>query len=212
MGIGAIVGGALGLVGASKQASAAKKASSAQERAAAQQVALQREIYEDQKERFQPFYDAGLNALNPYLYEIGLAERPDDWAGLSMSPGARFALEQGRDTIEAGAAARSGLRSGATLAGLERLRMGMAAQDRDNQLNRLAGVVDSGQGAAANQATAGNAFAGMASQAIGARGNAQAAGHIGAANAWGNALGGLTGAIGYQMANNPNSWLNTRVF
>ena len=140
------MGGALGLVGASKQASAAKKASSAQERAAAQQVALQREIYEDQKERFQPFYEAGINALNPYLYEIGLADRPDDWAGLSMSPGARFALEQGRDTIEAGAAGRSGLRSGATLAGLERLRMGMAAQDRDAQLNRLAGVVDSGQG------------------------------------------------------------------
>lgn len=212
MPVGAIIGGVAAVAGGAMQSRAASKASSAQERAAAQQVALQREIYEDQKERFQPFYEAGTNALNPYLYEIGLADRPEGWAGLSMSPGARFALEQGRDTVEAGAAARSGLNSGATLAGLERLRMGMAAQDRDNQLNRLAGVVDSGQAAAANQASAGNAFAGMASQAIGARGNAQAAGHIGAANAWGNALGGLTGAVGYQMANNPDSWFNTRVF
>ena len=148
------------------------------------------------------------------------------WQGLEMSPAARFALEQGRDAMEAGASARGGLNSGATLAGLERLRMGMAAQDRETQMNRLGGMVDMGQGAAGMQATAGNTFASNANNALGqlgaglantamASGNAQAQGFIGAGNAQAagvmgaaNALsGGVNNLLGWnayqQMANNP---------
>jgi hypothetical protein len=117
--------------------------------------------------------------------------------GIQASPAALFALEQGRDTIEAGAAARGGLNSGATLAGLERLRFGLSAQDRDNQLNRLAGLIDSGQGAAGQQAVASNAFVGQASNALGNIGNAQSAGIIGQNNAFQNALSNLTGSAGF---------------
>lgn len=151
-----------------------------------------------------------------------------EWGGLSMTPGAQFAMREGRDTMEAGAAARGGLNSGATLAGLERLRFGMAQQDRENQLNRLGGMVDMGQGAAGMQASAGNAFAGQANNALGnlgavqantamMSGQAQAQGLMGAANAQGagmmgaaNALsGGVNNILGWQayqqMANQPSA-------
>lgn len=118
--------------------------------------------------------------------------------GIQASPAALFALEQGRDTIEAGAAARGGLNSGATLAGLEKLRFGLSAQDRDNQLNRLAGLVDSGQGAAGQQAVASNAFVGQANNALGNIGNAQSAGIIGSNNAFQNAFSNLAGVAGFQ--------------
>ena len=143
------------------------------------------------------------------------------YQGIEMSPGARFALEQGVGEVDASAAHRGSLQSGATLAGLERLRFGMAAQDRENQLNRLGGMVDMGQGSAGMQATAGNAFAGQANAALGqlgaglqqsayATGNAQAQGAIGAGNALAagqtgfadNIMGGVNNLLGYQMMNN----------
>jgi hypothetical protein len=79
---------------------------------------------------------------------MGLGNRlPAGVSALSMSPAARFALEQGRDTVEAGAMAGGSARSGATMAALERLRMGMAAQDRETQLDRLGGLAGMGLGA-----------------------------------------------------------------
>lgn len=212
---------------ATAQVEAARIASESQERIADQQIGLSREVYGDQTERFAPFLEGGRNALAAYQSELGLGARPEGFAGIDMSPAARFALEQGRDTVEAGAASRGGLNSGATLAGLERLRMGMAAQDRDNQMNRLAGLVDMGQGAAGMQASAGNAFASQANNALGNlgmaqqqsamnSGNAQAAGYMNAANASAagtmgavNALsGGVNNLIGWHsyqnMTNQPS--------
>jgi hypothetical protein len=187
------------LVGGLAQASAARRAANAQTQASREQLDLQREMYDDQTRRFAPFLEGGTNALGAYNYELGLGQRPDDWQGLSMTPGAQFALREGRDTVESGAAMRGGLNSGATLAGLERLRMGMASQDRDNQLNRLAGLVDMGQGAAGMQAQAGNAFASMGSQSLANQGNARAAGAIGVGNALSGTMNNLAGVFGYQQ-------------
>ena len=132
-----------------------------------------------------------------------------EYQGISMSPAAQFALEQGRDTVEAGAAARGGLQSGATLAGLERLRQGMAAQDREQQLNRIGGLADMGQGAAGMQASAGSNFAQGAGQttnfmgnALANRGDAQASGAIGVGNAFGGGLQDIAGMFAYQNALN----------
>lgn len=121
-----------------------------------------------------------------------------EYGGISMSPGTRFALEEGRDTIEAGAAARSGLNSGATLAGLERLRFGLSAQDRETQLNRLGGLTGMGQSAAAMQAANSANYTQNATNALGNIGNAQAAGAIGVGNAFQGGLNNLAGIWGYQ--------------
>lgn len=125
------------------------------------------------------------------------------YGGISMSPGTTFALEQGRDTIEAGAAARSGLNSGATLAGLERLRFGLSAQDRETQLNRLGGLTQMGQQAAGMNAANSAMFTQNATNALGDLGNAQAAGSIGVGNALQNGLTNLSSTWGYQSAQMP---------
>lgn len=197
LGTAAILGAAATVGGAAISAGASNRAANAQVGAARDQLELQKGVYEDQTARFSPFLNAGTNALAPYLFEMGLGPRPEGFDGLSMSPAARFAMTEGRDTIEAGGAARGGLFSGATLGGLERMRMGLATQDRETQLNRLAGLVDMGQGAAGMQASAGGNFAAGASNAIGARGNALAAGAIGSANALNAGINNGMGLFGF---------------
>ena len=65
--ISAIAGGS-SLLGASS----ASKAAKSQSRAADAQIALQREIYEDTSKKFQPYRQAGNNALAAYLFDMGL--------------------------------------------------------------------------------------------------------------------------------------------
>jgi hypothetical protein len=59
----AILGAGASAMGASKQAKAAKSAASAQTDASNQQMALQKEIYYDQRGLQQPYYQAGLQGL-----------------------------------------------------------------------------------------------------------------------------------------------------
>lgn len=200
---------AIGAYGASKAASAQKQAANQQLQLGREQMTENRRIYDDQTQRFEPFYGAGQNALGAYQYELGLGAQPEGYQGISMSPGAQFALTQGRDTIEAGAAARGGLNSGAAMAGLEKLRMGMAAQDRDTQLNRLAGMTDMGMGAAGMQANAGNALAAnnanstqFMGNALANRGNAAASGAVGVTNALQGGIQNGIGLYGYQQQMN----------
>ena len=202
LGTAAVLGGLASVAGAGMQASAARSATRAQTDAANRQIDLQREVYDDQTQRFAPFLGAGTNALAAYQSELGLGARPmidgQQYHGISMSPGAQFALGQGVDSIQSSAAARGGLRSGNALQALEQMRFGMAAQDRDNQLNRLAGLAGMGQSSAGMQAQAGNAFAGGASNALANLGDARAAGAVAQGNAWNQGLGGLAGIFGYQ--------------
>jgi hypothetical protein len=137
------------------------------------------------------------------------------YGGIQLSPGARFAMEQGRDAIEAGAAGRGNLFSGSTVGGLERMRFGLSAQDREQQLSRLAGLVDMGMGAAGMHATAGGNYAAGASNALANLGNAKAAGAVGVGNAITGGLNNLAGVWGYMQPNispqaqqtGPGSWI-----
>ena len=198
----ALIGAGLSLASGAMQASAANKATKAQTDAAHAQLALQREVYDDQTERFEPYLESGNNALGAYNYEMGLGSAPmingQEYQGISLSPAAQFAMMQGLDGVQASAAARGGLRSGSALQALEQTRYGLAANDRENQLNRLGGMVDMGQASAGMQAQAGNAFAQMGSTSYGNMGNAQAAGAIASGNAMSGALGNLAGIFQYQ--------------
>lgn len=258
--LGAIIGGALGLIGANK-------AAKAQERAAGQQVELARETRDMTRADLAPWKDSGVTAQNALLYEMGLAPAPmiggstpqveeftrrteqapnylagtrgdnfnagagvssnpvmgyraggqefdtreaaEAWAaenavgatpysGITMSPAAQFAMTQGRDTIEAGAAGRGGLYSGSALKGLEDFRFGLAAGDRENQLGRLMNLSSMGQAAAGGQAGANQNYSTQAGGAIGAAGNAKAAGIVGGVNAINS---GIQNYLGYQQMN-----------
>jgi hypothetical protein len=65
-----------GLASSAIGANAAKKAGEAQARSADAATNLQREIYTDTTERFKPYVEAGGNALQAMLFEMGLADRP----------------------------------------------------------------------------------------------------------------------------------------
>lgn len=70
----ALVGGSI--ASSAIGANASKKAGEASARSADAATALQREIYNDTTERFAPYLEAGGNALQAVLYEMGLADRP----------------------------------------------------------------------------------------------------------------------------------------
>lgn len=189
----------LGLIGAAIGGIASLSAASKQTKAANSATALQQRVYDETINRLSPFYDAGAQtALPAYLFEMGLGERPSGYEGISLSPAGQFALTEGRDTIEAGAAARGRLFSGATMKGLERFRTDLARSDRDNQLNRMLTLAQMGQNAAAQQGTAGSNFAVNAGNTMMQAGNAASAGIVGASNAINS---GINNHLQYQAMN-----------
>jgi hypothetical protein len=69
-------------------------------------------------------------------------------------------------------------------------------------LNRLYGIVGSGQNAAAQTGAFGANAANTSGRLIAQAGDAQAAGQVGAANAYSNAIGGISNAVGMYMGYN----------
>ncbi len=126
---------------------------------------------------YQPYLGAGQNALGALAYNLGVGDAPNGYQGLQMTPGAQFLMQQGRDTVESGAAGAGGLYSGSTLEALERMRSGIAATDRDNQMAQLGGLA--GMGLSATDSVGGlergfaNDMTGVRRWATGARSGAR---------------------------------------
>lgn len=120
------------------------------------------------------------------------------YGGYEASQGHMLRTREGLNAIDASAAARGGLFSGAALQALERGGQEYAQLGYDNYLNRLTGLASSGQNAAGQGAAAGANYAQGASNALDNIGNAQSAGAIGQANAWNNAIGNGIGMWQYQ--------------
>ncbi len=192
------------LAGTAIQAGAASSAARSQARAGREQLDLQREVYEDQQSRFEPYEAAGRRGLEAYSYELGLGDAPEGYEGIQESPGFQTQLDMGRESVEAGAAGRGGLYSGATVTSLERYRTGLASQEVGNYLNRLASLGAQGQGAAGMQGQAGQNYATGASNALANIGNARAAGAMGVGNALSGGLNNMMGIYGYGQNVDPN--------
>jgi hypothetical protein len=127
-----------------------------------------------------------------------------EYQGYEATPMFNYALEQGQAAIDGSAASRGSLFSGATLKAQQELGTNLALQDYGNYLNRLTGQATQGQAAAGNIATAGSNYASGAGSAIGASGNAQAAGYIAQGNALTGAINNAAGAFGYMNNGNSN--------
>lgn len=173
-------------------------AANAQKSAAQDQLGLANKVYKQTKRAYRPFLNTGKNALATVGGVLGLNEMPEG-VNFEMSPGAQFALEEGVNAIDASAANQGSLYSGSTLQALERLRFGMAQQDRENQLNRLMGLVGIGAGAAGGQAAASANYGNMGFNALGNYGNAASAAPIAMGNAISN---GMDNVVGYHMFKN----------
>ena len=126
------------------------------------------------------------------------------YQGYQASPDNLFRIQQGIAGVDASAAARGGLNSGATIQAANDRAIDIASLGRDNYLNRLSGLASSGQNAAGQGAAAGQNYANGASTALANLGNAQAAGAIGQGNAITGTINNLTGLYQYQNLQNGN--------
>jgi hypothetical protein len=124
---------------------------------------------------------------------------------VAMDPGAQFRLQQGNQALQNRQLAGGNFMSGAGVKAAQRYGQNLASQEFGSAYNRLAGLSSQGQNAAAGQAS----FSGQGAQNIGNTltgiGNVQAAGTIGASNAWGNAINQGMSLYGqYQQNQKPN--------
>lgn len=117
------------------------------------------------------------------------------------TPGYKFGLDEGFTQIQRGAAARSGLNSGAAMKELFRFGQGYSDQQGYNPyMNKLSNLFGGAQTANSANASAGQNYANQTGQNTMLAGQARASGIQGSADAWTQGIAGAAGAInnGYQ--------------
>jgi hypothetical protein len=192
---GAVAAAAATVIGGSMQASAAKDAARTTARATGAASDLQRRIYEENVQRNQPFYEAGINALPQYVQGIqpgGELTRGFTMADYQADPGYAFRLQEGIKALDRTAAARGGLLGGNQLRGVAQFGQNLASEEFGNAYNRfvnqqnvqrnaLAGLANIGQTTASTLGAAGQNMASNVGNLVTQQGvNAANAGLVGA--------------------------------
>ena len=208
---GALVGGAVSLIGQKKANKATDKAMNAQ--IAAQNAALeeQRRQYDTSRSDQMPWLQTGTWALDQQKKAL-----MGDWSGFNQSPDYQYALDQGFKGLDRSAAARGRLYSGGYGEDLTKFGQGLATQNYGNYMNRLAGLSGSGQTASNALGILGQNYANAYSTGQGNIGNARAGAYgdkaynsLSAFNGIGNAFsdwyGGQNKSMnnGFYLGNNP---------
>jgi hypothetical protein len=208
------------LVGASTAKSAAKTQAGAADRAAE----LQRSQFEQTREDQAPWRAAGVNALAEMQRTAGNVPGAFKFGNYEFNadPGYGFRLSEGQKALDRQAAARGGLISGGALKAATRFGQDMGSQEyqsaynraltgyntdvaRENQLyNRQAGLAGIGQTSTNLVGQAGQNYATNAGNMITGGAAANAAGQVGAANAF---TGGVGQYINYSQNQAQNSLL-----
>jgi len=215
MGGASLLGGGLAYMGS-------QSAAKAQQNAANQANATQADIFAQQKEMSAPYRAAGETAQNQLMNYLGLggdtaAPGYGKYAGdfgmsnFTADPGYAFRLSEGMKGLNASAAARGGMISGAALKAATGYGQQMGSQEYQNAFNRyqtgrtnalspLQDLTRIGQASAAGTAAAaGNYGSNVAANTL-AAGNAAASGIMGGTNA----INQTIGALGNQYQNAQN--------
>jgi hypothetical protein len=183
-----LIGGGIALANGAGQAIGSANASAAQKASAEDALSFQREMWQQQRADQAPWLAAGKTSLAEMLRMMSSP------AAITASPSYQFRLAEGQKALERSAAARGGLGSGRFMKDLTRFGQGTASDEYTNQWNRLAGLANVGQTSAQSLGSLGANYGNQATNLYGAIGNAGAAGHVGMANGFTNALeqvGGL---------------------
>ena len=194
--IGAAIGGVASLLGGRSQSRAADK-----------QGQIQKQVFKRQRKDLAPWRESGRTANNALAFEMGLGDQPEGYGGFQMSPYQQFRMDQGRQQVEASAAARGNRFSGATMNAVNDRGQMMSNAFEGEYLDRLGGMSTTGQNAAAQTGAFGGQYAqGMAGVNSGI-GNAQAGGFMGVSNAINSGINNTWAMNAYDqhMANNPNN-------
>lgn len=204
------------LVGSVIGSNAATDAADTQAQATRQAAQLSNDQFQQTRADQMPWMQAGQRALGKL--EGAVDYTPFGMKQFQEDPGYAFRLKEGQKALDAQAAARGGLISGNALRAAVGYGQEMGSQEYLNAFNRyqqeraaklqplqsLAGV---GQTTAANLGAAGAANAGAVGNYLTSGAAAQAAGTVGAANAYTNAAGTY---MNYNQSNNLINTLNNR--
>ena len=200
----AVVGGGATLASGYMQGQAAKKA--AAESAAATRYAadINKQMFDITNENLRPYREQGqltLKDLMARMPELTRGYTAEDF-NQGIDPGYQFRLAQGQKAFENQANRAGGLIGGNVMQGMQDYTQGQASQEfanafgrntttQTNIFNRLKGIADMGLGATGTTAEAATRTGESMGSAAIAGGQAQAAGQIGAAKAYGNTLQGM---------------------
>lgn len=121
----------------------------------------------------------------------------DPFADFFASPDYKFRLSEGMKAIERSAAARGGLRSGATMKSIGNYAQGQASGEWNNYVNRIAALAGVGQQQANNDASAGRDYANNMSDIYTNAGNARASAYANTGNAINQGVGNIAAAYLY---------------
>lgn len=184
--LGSLIGPAASLIGGYMSSKASGKAADAQLQAAREAMAM-----------FEPWRNAGGWSIGQAATMLGKNGPEAAKNAFMASPDYQFRRDEGEKSLTRAAAA-AGLRgSGKFLKDYTRFNQDLASTEYGNSLNRLLAVAGMGQ-------TATNSTADYRTQAA----NAQAAGAVGSANAWTNALSqGASMYNNYQQQQQNNALL-----
>lgn len=187
------IGNALGsITGANAQAHAQQQAASTQAAATDRATQLQQEMYEKTRKDLQPYTQAGVSGVNSLSGLLGLNGQASQQA-LQQDPSYQFRLQTGLDGVQSGAAAQGNLLSGATQKALNNYAQSTASQEYGNTFNRLLGISQLGENAAAQTGNSGNSVAQSVANNTMQGANAIAAGQIAQGNTHANNMQNLLG-------------------
>lgn len=195
--VAAAIGGAavLGYFGSQQ---AGNRAADAQRDAANQSNEMQRYMYDQTRNDQKKWREAGESALGRLVDPSMM--RTFQASDFQKDPGYDFRLQQGQRGLEASAAARGNLNSGATLKALQRYGQDYASNeylnaynrfnnDRDQSFNKLSSIAGLGQSANNQVGNAGQNYANQYSQNQMGMANANAANMISQSNNFNNLIG-----------------------
>jgi hypothetical protein len=195
---------------------AARDAAEMQLQGTREGLAEVRRQYDTSRSDLMPWMEAGEGALGDLQGRLPGLTAAFDPKDLHKDPGYQFELGRGLDAVNAGARASGSLDSGATLKALMEFGQGLASTKYNEAFNRdqaqktsvynmLAGISGTGQTTANQVAGLGQNASGSIASLLGQGANAAAAGRVGGANSWINALTNNTNRRAQ------NDWM-TRVF
>jgi hypothetical protein len=199
-----VIAGGTALIGGKMQADAAKKAAGTQAAAADRAMAQELAMYEQSREDLAPYREQGYTALKDIegLKPLFTAQFGPDQMAQYLDPSMEFRRRLGEQTTARMLNVGGGAISGNTLRGLEQFGQDFASTEYGNAFNRfqnertniyntLANIAGMGQQSVNTGVQAGQNFAAQQTGLLTGQAAAQAAGQVGAANAYSGALGNM---------------------
>lgn len=216
--VAAGVGAAGAIGGALISSNATDKAVKSSAQAADKSLAVQQQQFDATTANNKPFLATGTSALNQLagLYGLdtvdasgttvkgaGTGANIDPNATFYQTPDYKFAMDQGIKAVDAGAAARGMLDSGATRKAEIKYGGNLASGTFNSYASRLQQIAGIGQGAANSQAGANSGYAAGVTNTLTNAAGDQANAALTQGASYSDAINNIAGAAKYALGKNP---------